>query len=219
MACYRAQNRKAHLLIIFPRRKDYRRSPSRLLPASLRGEVYPYQVAGFGHVFAPYHNSFPTGSPQSVSECWFSGVIPATNCSSVGLRFGFRILTLPGPSTSTSRSSPVLSFAATATGLGIRTARLFPHFASCVFMEPRVSTEYILYGTGWKGQGPCQKRARLIGSACRHCLCVGNTPSKMPPLAVGRPGQNYRELFESSLRSIVAGRSWLHAAFGANWSP
>jgi hypothetical protein len=29
----------------------------------------------------------------------------------------------------------------------------------------------------------------------------------MPSLAVGRPGQN-RELFESSLRSIVAGRSW-----------
>src|SRR4029077_15281428 len=93
---YRTYHCKAGLFIIAARRKDYRRSPSRLLPASLRGEVHPNQVAGFGHVFAPYHNSFPTGSPQSVSECWFSGVIPATNSSSVGLRFGFRILTLPG---------------------------------------------------------------------------------------------------------------------------
>ena len=39
----------------------------------------------------------------------------------------------------------------------------------------------------------------------------------MPPLAVGRPGQNNTELFESSLRSIVAGRSWPPATFGANW--
>src|SRR6202041_529595 len=30
----------------------------------------------------------------------------------------------------------------------------------------------------------------------------------MPPLAVGRPGQNNTELFDSSLRSIVAGRCW-----------
>jgi hypothetical protein len=70
-------------------------------------------------------------------------VIRDTISSSVGLRFGFRILTLPGPSTSSSKSSPVLSFAAVAMGFGIRTAKLLPHFASCVFKGPRVYAEYI----------------------------------------------------------------------------
>ena len=50
-------------------------------------------------------------------------------------------------------------------------------------------------------------------------LCGDKTPSKMPPLAVGRPGQDNRELLESSLRSIVAGRSWPQATLGSNWSP
>ena len=51
------------------------------------------------------------------------------------------------------------------------------------------------------------------------CLCPAAGVSKMPLLAVGRPGQVNGELLGSSLRSIVAGRSWLLAALGSNWSP
>lgn len=69
MTCYGAQNRKAHLLIIFPRRKNYGRSPSRLFPPGVRREIYPNKVASLRHIIPGYHNSFPTGSPQSVSEC------------------------------------------------------------------------------------------------------------------------------------------------------
>jgi len=138
------QHRKASLFIVRPRRQHNSRPPSCLFPSGLGCEIYPDKVPGFGHIFPGYHISLPAGCPQSVSPCWFSAVMPDTNFSRVGFCFGFRILTLPGPSTSTSRSSPVLSFAAKATGFGIRTARLFPHFASCVFIGPLVSTEYIL---------------------------------------------------------------------------
>ena len=52
-----------------------------------------------------------------------------------------------------------------------------------------------------------RESGRLVGQTDRWPCVEADTPSKMPSLAVGRPGQN-RELFESSLRSIVAGRSW-----------
>jgi hypothetical protein len=152
MAGYRTKDGQTSLFIIGPRGKHNCRPPSCLFTASLRREVQPDNVAGIRHILGGYHSSFPTGSPQSVSKCRFSGVIPDTNSSRVGVRFGFRILTFPGPSTSTSRSSPILSFAAKATGFGIRTAKLFPHFASCVFIAPLVSTEYILCGPSLQGQ-------------------------------------------------------------------
>jgi hypothetical protein len=146
-----AHDREAGPSIIAARRKNDCGPLASLFAAHPRREVYPNQIAGIRHILARYHNSLPTGSPQSVSEWRFSGVIRDTNSSRVGLRFGFRILTRPGPSTSSSKSSPILSFAAVATGFGIRTAKLFPHLASCVFMGPRVYTEYILLDAARKG--------------------------------------------------------------------
>jgi len=52
----------------------------------------------------------------------------------VGFDLGLGIRTLPCPSTSTSRSSPVANAAANATDFGIRTAKLFPYLASRVFI-------------------------------------------------------------------------------------
>src|SRR5579859_5078309 len=69
MTRYGTQHGKAGLLIIFPWRKNYGRTPSRLFPPGVRREIYPNNIASLRHIFPGYHISFPTGSPQSVSEC------------------------------------------------------------------------------------------------------------------------------------------------------
>jgi hypothetical protein len=66
MTCYGAQHRQSGLFVISALRKDYREPPFCLRPTSLRREIEPHKVAGMRHIFVRYHNSFLTGSPQSV---------------------------------------------------------------------------------------------------------------------------------------------------------
>src|SRR5713226_4015586 len=64
----RANDRETGLLVVTPRRENYRGPSAGLFSARLRREIEPNQIAGVGHVFAGYHNSFPAGPPQSLSR-------------------------------------------------------------------------------------------------------------------------------------------------------
>src|SRR5437667_5965733 len=99
----------------------------------MRRKIEPDQIAGIRHILAGYHSSLPSGAPQSVSVWRFAAVISRMRSLSFEVPFFLRILTVPEPSTDNSRLSPGRSLAASATFLGIRTAMLLPHFATCVF--------------------------------------------------------------------------------------
>jgi hypothetical protein len=129
-ASYGAYDCEVCFLVVCARSEDKSGPASRLLTTRLRCKIQPDEIARVRHVAARYHNSLPTGSPQSVSEWIFSARMPRKSSSSVGFFFDFRMLTEPGPSTANSSSSPGRSFAASATGLGIRKAMLLPHFAN-----------------------------------------------------------------------------------------
>src|SRR5438067_3314001 len=95
----------------------------------------------------------------------FSGVISRNNSSNEGLSTAL-IATFPGDSTCSTNLSPSASRASSATFLGIRTAKLFPHrtICACAFAfpmgtsppEPRYQPEciYIVYtaGQGYKAR-------------------------------------------------------------------
>src|SRR5260370_8349854 len=72
----RTYNRQARLLVVAPRGKDHGGPATRLLPAGLRSEIKPDQIARIRHVFTSYQSSLPSGPPQSVSEWRFATVIP-----------------------------------------------------------------------------------------------------------------------------------------------
>src|SRR5713101_2628538 len=76
MAGNRTYNRQARLLVVAPRGKDHGGPATRLLPAALRSEIKPDQIARIRHVFTSYQSSLPSGPPQSVSEWRFASVIP-----------------------------------------------------------------------------------------------------------------------------------------------
>jgi hypothetical protein len=138
----RAHHCETAYVVVEFRRKNDCGAPASLLMSGLRIEIHPNDVACVRDVLSVYHASFPTRAPQSVSGCRFSFVIPRINSLRVGLRFFFLSVRDPDRSTSRSRSSPTLSFAASAAALGMRTARLFPHFVICAFMAIRI---YIVY--------------------------------------------------------------------------
>src|SRR6266480_2919779 len=101
----RTDNRKTRLLVVAPGRKNHSRPAPRLFPASLRRKIEPDQIAGIRHILAGYHSSLPSGAPQSVSVWGFAAVISRMRSLSFEVPFF----------------------------LGIRTAMLLPHFATCVF--------------------------------------------------------------------------------------
>src|SRR5712691_9651372 len=103
MAGNRTYNRQACLLVVAPRGKDHGGPATRLLPAGLRSEIKPDQIARIRHVFTSYQSSLPSGSPQSVSECRFASVIPCRRCLRLGFPFFLRILTVPELSTANSK--------------------------------------------------------------------------------------------------------------------
>src|SRR5437879_3727866 len=127
-------NRQAGLLVVTSRRENDRGPPPRLLAARLRREVQPDQISSVGQVLAGYHGSFPAGTPHSVSPCRFAALIRRMSWLSFCLPFALRILRVPESSTAISSWSPGRSLAASAMALGIRTATLLPHLASCVFI-------------------------------------------------------------------------------------
>jgi hypothetical protein len=110
-----------------------------LLPASLRSELNPDHVAAIRNVASAchpggYHTSFPCGVPVSVSRCRFFEVTRASSCLRVGgLAAGtttsvrsFRVI---------STSDPSLTRTSSAKDLGIRKAKLLPHFCTLLFKE------------------------------------------------------------------------------------
>ncbi len=125
-----ADNREARLFIIRARREHNSGATPGLLMSGLRIEVEPDQIPGMGDVRSGYHASLPVGLPQSVSRGQFPGVIALSSCAKVSLRFAFRMRTAPGPATRNSNWSPWRNPAASATCLGTRTARLFPHLVN-----------------------------------------------------------------------------------------
>src|SRR6266480_1189640 len=128
-----ADDRKTRLLVVAPARKNHSRPAPRLFPARLRRKIEPDQIAGIRHILAGYHSSLPSGAPRSVSVWGFAAAISRMRSLSFEVPFFLRILTVPEPSTDNFRLSPGRSLAASATFLGIRTAMLLPHFATCVF--------------------------------------------------------------------------------------
>jgi hypothetical protein len=77
-----AGEREASLRVIDTWREDEGRPAATLFVAGLWVEGQPDEIAGIGHVCAPYHNSGPTGDvPQSVSSWRLRLVILATRAS------------------------------------------------------------------------------------------------------------------------------------------
>src|SRR6266571_4304305 len=84
-----------------------------------------------------HQTSLPTGGPHSSSRWRFSGLMPATSCSNLYRRrrhFGLAISTTSLPSrTSMLAALPTLAPISCANALGIRSARLLPHFRNSIF--------------------------------------------------------------------------------------
>jgi hypothetical protein len=172
-ACDRAHHCKAANVVVDLWRENHGRSSACLLVSHLRIEIHPNDIACVRDVLSVYHSSFPTRAPQSVSGWRFSFVIPRINSFRVGLRFFFFRVSEPERSTSKSRSSPTLSFAASAAALGMRTARLFPHFAICAFMATRIYTVYTLV--------VLSQVANSLRVSASHSLAFRSASGKMPP--------------------------------------
>src|SRR6266699_5775612 len=94
-----------------------------------------------------HQTSLPTGGPHSSSRWRFSGLMPATNCSNLYLRrrpFGLAISTTSLPSrTSMLAALPTQAPISCANALGIRSARLLPHFRNAIFMIRITPRKYL----------------------------------------------------------------------------
>src|SRR5207245_6979763 len=167
VTCDWTDNRQAGLLVVSSRRENDCGPASCLLAARLRREVEPDQISSLGHVFAGYHSSFPAGAPQSVSPCRFAALIPRMSWLSFCLPFFLRIRKVPESSTAISRWSPRRSLAASAMALGIRTAMLLPHFASCVFTARGSLWIHSIYEFGFR---------------IRSCKVCGGGPRDFTPV-------------------------------------
>src|ERR1019366_10237783 len=89
-----------------------------------------------------YHASLPCGVPQSVSSWRFVGVIFATSSSREYLRCLDRSTILPSPARSSDNLSPSARHASLTIDWGILTAKLFPHFDTCVSFGIWIYIEY-----------------------------------------------------------------------------
>src|SRR3989304_6540601 len=101
----------------------------------LRIQSNPNHITALRNVTLLYHTSFPTAGPVSTSECRLSLVTCARRLLSVSLDLASGAITsLPSfndISTDESCSSP----ASSANDLGMRNAKLFPHFCIRVFIQ------------------------------------------------------------------------------------
>ena len=113
-----------------------------------RIEVQPNNVAGIRYKDRHYQDSSPVGAPHTVCLWQFRGVMrPTSSDSRYRFRAGRKTIPPSSPKCISTRS-PLLKPACLAIGSGIRTARLFPHFATVVSFTI-VSTLSIHRGMIW----------------------------------------------------------------------
>src|ERR1044071_4282563 len=129
LARYRAQDRQPDFAVVRRRREDKRRPPAGLFVAGLRGECYPDDVAARGDVPARHYQiSRPTGRPKSASACrWFFST-RSSRCLSDPFRDSTGVAITRPSETARFKIVPCFTSASSARGLGVLTAKLFPHF-------------------------------------------------------------------------------------------
>src|SRR5262245_5065656 len=130
----RAEQRQTHTAIVRRRRQHQRRPATSLLMACLGIERDPDRIAPFRDIrsFAAHQTSLPVAGPVSHSPGRLSSVTPRKSSSSVGGAAG---LTMSLPATSESSTAELAEIpASSAKDLGMRRARLLPHFCTRVFI-------------------------------------------------------------------------------------
>ena len=133
--CDRTEEGQSGLPVVEAGTQRQRRTASGLLMSRLGGEREPDDVATVGSMRGRYHASSPTAGPVSTSECSVSGVIRATISARSWV---FLRITSRSPRGCISMREPSRTPHCSATGLGMRTARLLPHRAICE-LAPTVS--------------------------------------------------------------------------------
>src|SRR5262249_14288236 len=113
-------------------RKHDRRAPSRLLMSRPRVERKPDRIAAVRHVPTRHHHaSRPTDGPVSTSPCKLVRLTLASNCDRLAFFPVAGVATSFPLTTERSTKVPSSTWTSAAKGLGMRRAKLLPHFCTC----------------------------------------------------------------------------------------
>src|ERR1043166_2886043 len=129
LACHRAQDGQSNFAVVRKRRQHERGAPPGLLVSRLRIEGDPDRIAtGRNVVPGHYQISRPTGELKSTSAWRFFLFTFAISCLRDNLFFWTGVATTFPSETARFSTVPSFTSASSASGFGILTAKLFPHF-------------------------------------------------------------------------------------------